>query len=182
MHNIDVRQSRVEQIPGLWQEDQFSEHLLSIGWCGRRSCDAQECTVGGGRVGGKGEGGWEWEREERVGLVSWLLLNTMHTLLPLFDSCVKTEALENPCRRSQTWQKLSFILHTPLLLTSHPHTLSLSTLHTLHTHTHTFFLGGREPWLGVVRADWHSRGADGGGEPTPLAWEGTRGREGGRED
>ena len=59
MHNIDVRQSRVEQIPGLWQEDQFSEHLLSIGWCGRRSCDAQECTVGGGRVGGKGEGGWE---------------------------------------------------------------------------------------------------------------------------
>ena len=61
-----------QQIPGLWQEDQFSEHLLSIGWCGRQSCDAQECTVGGGRKrgregvreGGKGEEGkGEGERE-----------------------------------------------------------------------------------------------------------------------
>ena len=66
MPNIDVRQSCVEQIPGLWQEDQFSEHLLSIGWCGRRSCDAQECTVGGGREGeGRGrEGGSERGKKE----------------------------------------------------------------------------------------------------------------------
>ena len=56
--------SKEQQIPGLWQEDRFSGHLLSIGWCGQQSCDAQECTVGGGREGGR-EGRKE-ERESRV--------------------------------------------------------------------------------------------------------------------